>query len=542
MSTILPPPSTPLPLPTAPSAPVVTVPSPPAALAELAAGTAVRAEIVALLTRGLAEVDTDLGNFQIRSNVALRVGAELDLQILKSGTQVQLAIRAVDGHALPGQPGAGTGGAGAGLLGGSAGSAQVHAAQLSQIAARGEQIGTASPQTVDAQAVIAARPAGPIVVGAALSGTLLPRPPGADIPTPQTIVPTAAQTATTASAAPANAPTTAIVQNALRQDAIGTRVELRLLSIETGSGTQALPGATMSAVPQSNTLSGTVTAFTPSGKPILETPAGLLSLDTDADIRIGHKLTFAVIPPVPRPDGGTMAASFLDSFIHGKSWPTLEQAATFLAQRAHETASGSGIAPGVASNLPIPQADSHLAHNLMSATAALADGDIRTWLGDLANTLEQDQPNLFHRLNDEFAQLARLATEPRTDDWRTALLPFFTGGNMEPVQMHLRGERQPKGEKKKDSGARFVIDLNLSKLGRFQLDGFLKDRGETKNFDLIVRTEAPLPQRMRSDINRIFTDFAEVAGLRGGITFQARGQFVEVPLPSLQHRDGGVVV
>jgi hypothetical protein len=70
----------------------------------------------------------------------------------------------------------------------------------------------------------------------------------------------------------------------------------------------------------------------------------------------------------------------------------------------------------------------------------------------------------------------------------------------------------------------------------------MKDRGETKNFDLIVRTETPLPQRMRFDINRIFTDFAEVAGLRGGITFQARGQFVEVPLPSLQQRDGGVVV
>ena len=542
MSTILPPPPTPLPIPTAPPVPVVTVPSPPVALAELAAGTNVRAEVIALLTRGMAEVETDLGNFQIRSNVALRVGAELDLQLLKSGAQVQLAIRAVDGHTLPGQ--AGMGGTGAGSSSGTTGgAAQANAAQLSQTAAQGEHL-TTTLQGAGAQAALAARPAGPLVIGATLSATLLPRPPGTDSLNPNATVPTAAQTAAGTSAAPAHAPTTAIVQNALRQDAIGTRVELRLLSIVSGSGTQIPSGApTASAVgSQPNTLSGAVTAFTPTGKPIVETPAGLLALDTDADVRIGHKLTFAIVPPAPRPDSNAMGANFLESFVQRKSWPTLEQAATFLAQRAHDTAMASGTAPSTLPNLPIPQANSHLAQNLISATAALADGDIRTWLGDLANTLEQDQPNLFQRLSDEFAQLARIAAEPRTDDWRTALLPFFTGANMEPVQMHLRGEKQPKGEKKKDGGSRFVIDLNLSKLGRFQLDGFMKDRGETKNFDLIIRTEAPLPQRMRYDINQIFNDFAEVAGLRGGISFQARGQFVEVPLPSLHHRDGGVVV
>lgn len=534
MSTILPPPPTPLPIPTAPPVPVITVPSPPVALAELAAGTNVKADVIALLTRGLAEVETDLGTFQIRSNLALRVGAELDLQLLKSGAQVQLAVRAVDGHALPGQTG--TGGAGAGPSGGTA---QANAAQLSQIAAQSEHSAT-TPQGAAAQAALAARPTGPLAIGATLSATLVPRPPGTDGVNAHAAVPTAAQTA----AAPTHAPTTAIVQNALRQEAIGTRVELRLLSIVSSSGTQTVPGALDTVTPgsQPNTLSGTVTAFTPTGKPIVETPAGLLALETDADVRVGHKLTFAIVPPAPRPDGGATSANFLESFVQRKSWPTLEQAATFLAQHARDTAAAAGTAPGTAPNLPIPQANSHLAQNLLSATAALADGDIRTWLGDLANTLEQDQPNLFQRLSDEFAQLARISAEPRTDDWRTALLPFFTGAHMDPVQMHLRGEKQPKGEKKKDGGSRFVIDLNLSNLGRFQLDGFMKDRGETKNFDLIIRTEEALPQRMRYDINQIFNDFAEVAGLRGGISFQARGQFVEVPLPSLHHRDGGVVV
>lgn len=539
MSTILPPPPTPLPLPTAAPAPVVTVPSPPAALAELAAGTNVKAEVVTLLARNLAEVETDIGNFQIRTQIALRVGAELDLQLLKAGQQVQLALRGIDGHALPGQAasGAGSGAAQASLTPGTA-SATTQSAQTSS-----SEFANALQRNTAAQATLAAKP-GPLAVGTTLNATLISRPPGADQPANSPAASTAQHPTATSPSAPAYAPSTTVVQNLQRQDAAGTRVELRVLSIVTPTSTSGERGATAVGAPASMPplLSGTVTAFTPTGKPVVDTPTGLLALETDADVRIGHKLTFAIVPPAPRTDQS--AAGFLDTFVQKKSWPSLEQAITFLAQRAHETgAPGGGSPSSAAQNLPIPQPNSQLAHALIAATNALADGDIRAWLGDVAAALEQDQPALFQRLSDEFAQLARLASEPRTDDWRTALLPFFAGANMEPVQMHLRGEKQPKGEKKKDDGgSRFIIDLTLSNLGRFQMDGFLKERGEAKSFDLIVRTDAALPQRMRYDINRIFTDFTEVAGLKGGIAFQAHGQFVEVPLPSSLNRDGGVVV
>jgi hypothetical protein len=38
---------------------------------------------------------------------------------------------------------------------------------------------------------------------------------------------------------------------------------------------------------------------------------------------------------------------------------------------------------------------------------------------------------------------------------------------------------------------------------------------------------------MRRDINRIFSDFEEAAGIRGAVIFQASNRFVEVPLPHL---------
>ena len=534
MSTILPPPPTPSPQPTVIPAPAVSVPSPPAALLDLANGTTIKAEVVALLTRGLAEVETDIGNFQIRSNVALRVGAELDLQILKNGPQPQLAIRGVDGHALPGQSG--------NLPSNPNATGAQAGAQLPQTALDAERTAATSPQVAGANSSPAARPA-PLVVGALFSATLLPRPPGSETHPPLiTPLPTAQQAAVGTSAAPLNAPTTTIVQSLTKLDPAGTRVELRLIgNISSDGKTQV--GVPPPAAAQQGVLSGTVSAFTPSGHPIVETSAGLLSLDATADVRVGSKLTFAIVPPnPPRNDGATGPAGFLDTFIQKRSWPALEQVLTHLAQKAHEAAGAGATGPAVAANLPVPQANSHLAHNLLSATAALADGDIRTWLGDLTDALEQEQPDLFRRLNDDFAQLARIVSEPRTDDWRTALLPFFNGINMEPVQMHMRGEKAPKQEKKEGGGSRFIIDLKLSNLGRFQLDGFMKERGETKTLDLIVRTDDPLPQRMRRDLNRIFTDFTDVSGLIGGITFQAHAQFVDVPLPRGDvHRDGVVV-
>ena len=65
-----------------------------------------------------------------------------------------------------------------------------------------------------------------------------------------------------------------------------------------------------------------------------------------------------------------------------------------------------------------------------------------------------------------------------------------------------------------------------------QLDGFIKKRGrdDKKSFDLIVRTERRLTQRMHRDIHRIYSDFSEAAGLIGAISFQARAQFVEVAM------------
>jgi hypothetical protein len=107
-----------------------------------------------------------------------------------------------------------------------------------------------------------------------------------------------------------------------------------------------------------------------------------------------------------------------------------------------------------------------------------------------------------------------------------ALIPFYSEQELRQLRLYSR----PHGaddEGEDPSGTRFVIDVDLSRLGRLQIDGLVRDGG--KHMDLIVRTEAPLPGQMPGDIRQIFLNAQDLTGFKGGITFQAAPPvFVEV--------------
>ena len=81
-------------------------------------------------------------------------------------------------------------------------------------------------------------------------------------------------------------------------------------------------------------------------------------------------------------------------------------------------------------------------------------------------------------------------------------------------------------ENRMGPGTRFVVDVNLSKLGHMQLDGFVQDG--TKHFDLIVRTDARLSNEVQNGIRSVFEGANETTGVTGGLTFQsAPANFVD---------------
>ena len=118
------------------------------------------------------------------------------------------------------------------------------------------------------------------------------------------------------------------------------------------------------------------------------------------------------------------------------------------------------------------------------------------------------------------------------------MIPFHNGAEIDPIKLHLRpaGEQPEDDEKEGRQGIRFLVDLDLSRMARFQLDGLVYEK--EKHLDLIVRTENMLPPKIQNDIRGIFKDANDVTGLIGGITFQAApANFIEVlgPQPPEDH-------
>ena len=166
---------------------------------------------------------------------------------------------------------------------------------------------------------------------------------------------------------------------------------------------------------------------------------------------------------------------------------------------------------------------------------------MRTLVGDdIMRLIERTRPNLTGRVTEDFTSLARIADEP-SGDWRVALIPLNTGSEIEQIRMLLR---QHGGEEEDDesgnSDTRFVVDVVLSRFGRMQLDGLVRNNG--KSLDLIVRSEMTLSDEMQNDIRTIFQDAADLTGLQGGVNFQATPpDFIEITDPTGEHDLGFVV-
>ena len=216
----------------------------------------------------------------------------------------------------------------------------------------------------------------------------------------------------------------------------------------------------------------------------------------------------------------------------GSAWPAMEEAIDMI----------KTVDPGGAQQLmaALPTLSPRLAANMMAYMGAVRQGDLKSLLGERAvDAVERKGGrDLVKRLESEFKELGEVSARPRTTSsgtWTTYAIPMMAGQHIEPIQLNVRqapeeadkdgqaGGRAGKG----GGGTRFVVDLDLSRLGPMQIDGLM--RGPEKKIDFIVRTPKALPSEMRFDLNRIVDSMAQASGLVGSIVFQANSRFVETP-------------
>jgi hypothetical protein len=266
---------------------------------------------------------------------------------------------------------------------------------------------------------------------------------------------------------------------------------------------------------------------------VVETQAGTVVLATRAPLPVGTALSLQVTgAPTPPP-----AASAIERLapLVSRTWPALEETLRTLAET--DPAQRQQVL-----NTVLPRAESGLAFGLLAFMAALRGGDIRSWLGEgPSRALQRARPDLIERLDGDFRQLAKLADDPAAGDWRVALIPVGVQSGIEQVRLLLRRHSGDEGEKAPAAaGTRFVIDVSLSRLGRLQLDGLVREKG--KRLDLIVRTAEPLPAAVREEIRRLFAATNAETNVGGSVSFQSSpAGFVEIPVERLIQGHVGLI-
>ena len=315
---------------------------------------------------------------------------------------------------------------------------------------------------------------------------------------------------------------------------IGSKLELQLTDTISGITVGNDPSHKTNLVP-GQVIQGRVISINNIGHPIVETPLGSIVLEITPQIKIDGVIPIEIVSAEDSMLPAPSLSDTVSSLFTNRNWPALNEALELI--QSSETVTNQQF-----STLKVPKLDSQMAANILFFISALRGGDIRNWLGNQAGRrIQNNSPELYARLAEEYNQLGRSVRETNTGDWRTTLIPLFNGSEFEFFQMNFRSGANDPNKKDDEDFARFIVDLELSKLGRIQLDGLISSKG--KQFDLFVRSAIPFTKSMRRDLNKIFSECIEITGLSGNIIMQSALQFLDIPVPKMTSNYGsGVVV
>ncbi|MBF0335211.1 MAG: hypothetical protein HQL40_16440, partial [Alphaproteobacteria bacterium] len=264
------------------------------------------------------------------------------------------------------------------------------------------------------------------------------------------------------------------------------------------------------------------------------TPVGVLAIPASPHLTPGARVALEVVSVTPPAAQSAVGAVQAGAAPTPSAFPALSEAMDLLARL--DPAAAERLADG------LPQANNRLAANMLVFAAALRANTPRAAFGEQPlKALERvGGREAVKRLTEELAEKAGQETKPANapvgGEWRVATLPFLSGAEIDPIRLSLRrppdaeetdDEREKKG--RGDPGARFLVDLSLTRIGPVQLDGLVKRK--SKRFDLILRTRAALDGDTRAAVTQIFAKACAELQMAGQVTFQATTRFVEPLLP-----------
>lgn len=322
---------------------------------------------------------------------------------------------------------------------------------------------------------------------------------------------------------------------------LGAELKLRVLAVQMQAGQQISidPIALDPNDARGQIIFGRVVSVTPAGHAVIHTPLGDIMLQDRSALVPGAQLALAIdtletpAPPVPQTPVVQTPQQALLTLSQG--WPTLADIVSLLQGTSPDVARAAIDADTAHQALAmLPHAGIRLGAGLMSAMAALRSGDLAKLIGPLlaAKGLGSDREEMVKRLKGEFTQLSALAQDRPEVDWRALFLPVIDDqGRVTQVNLfYRRSKKNDADPNERGSGTRFVVEADFSRLGPFQLDGLMRPQ----RFDLMVRSQQRLTDRMRREIEAIYEEARGLTGFAGSIAFQTVNEFPVIPLDDMK--------
>lgn len=473
----------------------------PPGLANLTAGAILNGAVVGRDGQGHVLVQTPNGMLSLATALPLPQGSTLSLQVQTMGAQIQMVVLSINQQ--PQQPGA----------------------RNVVTVATPPPSNAASPA---APVPLADEPAVTVTTGRVFTATVVESNPPVNVPASPDSPPPPALPARVSAAMLDAQPVLATLLGRPPREAgdttlqKGSRLTVSIATFDTdpASDAKALMKTAAEMRPGARLIPGIVVEPDASGMPQLATPIGTLSLSTKIPLPPEARVILEAVgdvelPPPVQDDGDA------PSVAQGRGWPALDDALAALSR--DDPAVSKRTTEQV-----LPKAGADMAPALVAAVTALKTGDVRALLGDhLLKALDlAGHHDIAVRLAADFQQLTGVIADPSGGDWRSYLIPVHDGANVQFLRFLVRRKRRNAARVDEgDSTTRFIVEVDMSRLGALQLDGLVKP----KKFDLIIRSRKALEPGMRRDIAKVFNDSLAASGHRGALSFQAGANFAPLP-------------
>lgn len=209
---------------------------------------------------------------------------------------------------------------------------------------------------------------------------------------------------------------------------------------------------------------------------------------------------------------------------YNTAWPVIDEVMAAVAQ-ADPTAQGIASARMPAPNQRFP-------NTFLFFLTAMGMRRPTAWFGDRANKAVETLRGLglLKRFQAEFARLGRVTRDAPGTEWRPFIVPMQHDGGTHAMVVLTRPHAEERQHREKGGGndesdesgdeakgkERFLVEFNLSRLGRVQLDGLM----QPDRLDLVVRAGNALSASMQDDLRVLYNRAIEGEGLSGFLGFE----------------------